>query len=73
VTDQREAVTADYLDEVARRLGSLLAQVEETFGDNPEGTYPSEVEMSLRLAWLAACRGARQRRQIEEDLIGGLS
>lgn len=58
----RLSVTAEWLDDVHREIGRLLWKVEERFGDNPPGTYPSEVEMTLRLAWTAAGRAGKQMR-----------
>ena len=50
-------VTAEWLETVRSRLTLLLCEVEETFGENGAGTYPSEIEMTLRLACNAVSRG----------------
>jgi hypothetical protein len=48
---------------VRDRLARLLHDVELAFPENGAGTYPSEVEMTLRLAYTTAARAARQLRE----------
>lgn len=53
---------------IAERVGRLLHDVELAFPENPQGTYPSEVEMTLRLAYTTVLRAVKQERQSEQEM-----
>jgi hypothetical protein len=57
---------SEFLHEMTETLGPLLYRAEMLEGDNPEGTYPSEILMTLRIAYITALR-ARDRLAAESD------
>lgn len=62
--------TLEAADALHEELGRLLWKVENLMGENAAGTYPTEVEMTLRLAWLTAGRAASQMREAACATVG---
>ena len=54
--------TDDQLQDWQRRLSKLLSEVELAHGENPQGTYPSEIEMAVYAAHGAVCREVKARQ-----------
>jgi hypothetical protein len=52
-------MTRDQFERLHRELGKLLYSAELIEPDNPEGTYPPEWLLTLRLAWVSAGRAVK--------------
>lgn len=59
-----------FLGELESELGTLMWAAEEHFGENAAGTYPTEVEMTLRFAWLTVRRAREAAEQPESAAVG---
>lgn len=57
-------VSPEWLDELRLKLARLLADAEERFGENSHGTYPTEVEMTLRIALTTVDRAGKAAREV---------